>query len=49
MSPIPVRDGRPWLLEAPHGAGFDAISYNNGLSADQRLREEPFELLLTNI
>ena len=31
------------------GAGFEVISYDNGLSAYQRLREEPFELLLTDI
>ena len=30
-------------------AGFDVVSYDNGLSAYQRLREEPFELLLTDI
>ncbi len=28
---------------------FDVTSYDNGLSAYQRLREEPFELLLTDI
>ena len=28
---------------------FDVMSYDNGLSAYQRLREEPFELLLTDI
>src|SRR5262249_11030124 len=30
-------------------AGYDVISFDNGLSAYQRLREEPFELLLTDI
>ena len=30
-------------------AGFEVTSYDNGLSAYQRLREEPFELLLTDI
>ena len=30
-------------------AGFEVVSYDNGLSAYQRLREEPFELLLTDI
>ena len=34
---------------ALQNAGFDVISYDNGLSAYQRLREEPFEMLLTDI
>ena len=42
-------DMRRFLLKALQGAGFDVISYDNGLSAYQRLREEPFELLLTDI
>ena len=37
------------LNQALQSAGFDVISYDNGLSAYQRLREEPFELLLTDI
>ena len=37
------------LDAALQNAGFDVISYDNGLSAYQRLREEPFELLLTDI
>ena len=40
---------RRFLLKALQNAGFDVISYDNGLSAYQRLREEPFELLLTDI
>ena len=35
--------------KALQNAGFDVMSYDNGLSAYQRLREEPFELLLTDI
>jgi two-component system cell cycle response regulator CpdR len=42
-------DMRRFLLKALQNAGFDVISYDNGLSAYQRLREEPFELLLTDI
>ena len=30
-------------------AGYDVISYDNGASAYERLREEPFTLLLTDI
>ena len=37
------------MVKALQNAGFDVISYDNGLSAYQRLREEPFELLLTDI
>ncbi len=40
---------RRFLVKALQNAGFDVISYDNGLSAYQRLREEPFELLLTDI
>ena len=36
-------------VKALQNAGFEVISYDNGLSAYQRLREEPFELLLTDI
>ena len=42
-------DMRRFLVKAPQNAGFNVISYDNGLSAYQRLREEPFELLLTDI
>jgi two-component system cell cycle response regulator CpdR len=42
-------DMRRFLVKALQNAGFDVISYDNGLSAYQRLREEPFELLLTDI
>ena len=30
-------------------AGFEVSSHDNGLAAYQRLREEPFEMLLTDI
>jgi two-component system cell cycle response regulator CpdR len=42
-------DMRRFLARALQNAGFDVISFDNGLSAYQRLREEPFELLLTDI
>ena len=40
---------RRFLVKALQNAGFEVTSYDNGLSAYQRLREEPFELLLTDI
>jgi len=42
-------DMRRFLVRALQNAGYDVISFDNGLSAYQRLREEPFELLLTDI
>ena len=42
-------DLRRFLVKALQNAGFDVTSYDNGLSAYQRLREEPFEMLLTDI
>jgi two-component system cell cycle response regulator CpdR len=42
-------DMRRFLVKALQNAGFDVTSYDNGLSAYQRLREEPYELLLTDI
>lgn len=42
-------DMRRFLVKALQNAGFDVISFDNGLSAYNRLREEPFELLLTDI
>src|SRR4029079_17623551 len=42
-------DMRRFLVKALQNAGYDVSSYDNGLSAYQRLREEPFELLLTDI
>jgi two-component system cell cycle response regulator CpdR len=42
-------DMRRFLARALQSAGYEVISFDNGLSAYQRLREEPFELLLTDI
>ena len=42
-------DMRRFLVKALQTAGFEVISYDNGMSAYQRLREEPFQLLLTDI
>jgi two-component system, cell cycle response regulator CpdR len=43
------RDMRRFLSKALRNAGFDVASFDNGKAAYQRLREEPFELLLTDI
>lgn len=42
-------DMRRFLGKALENAGFAVVSFDNGLSAYDRLREEPFELLLTDI
>jgi two-component system cell cycle response regulator CpdR len=42
-------DMRRFLGKALQNAGYDVVSFDNGLSAYHRLREEPFELLLTDI
>jgi two-component system, cell cycle response regulator CpdR len=42
-------DMRRFLVKALQNAGFEVTSYDNGLAAYHRLREEPFELLLTDI
>jgi two-component system cell cycle response regulator CpdR len=42
-------DMRRFLVRALENAGYQVISYDNGLAAYHRLREEPFELLLTDI
>jgi two-component system cell cycle response regulator CpdR len=42
-------DMRKFLVRALQNAGFDVASFDNGRSAYHRLREEPFELLLTDI
>jgi two-component system, cell cycle response regulator CpdR len=42
-------DMRRFLVKALETAGYDVISFDNGLSAYKRLQEEPFELLLTDI
>jgi len=43
------QDMRRFLSKALRNAGFDVTSFDNGKAAYQRLREEPFELLLTDI
>ena len=42
-------DMRRFLVKALENAGFVVSPHDNGMSAYQRLREEPFELLLTDI
>ena len=42
-------DMRRFLVKALEKAGYSVISYDNGASAYDRLREEPFSLLLTDI
>jgi two-component system, cell cycle response regulator CpdR len=42
-------DMRRFLVKALENAGYRVVSYDNGRSAYDRLREEPFELLLTDI
>ena len=42
-------DMRRFLARALQSAGYDVVSYDNGRSAYDRLREEPFTLLLTDI
>ena len=42
-------DMRRFLERALEHAGYRVVSFDNGLAAYNRLREEPFELLLTDI
>ena len=42
-------DMRRFLSRALTQAGYDVISYDNGASAYERICEEPFTLLLTDI
>ena len=42
-------DMRRFLVKALENAGFQVSPHDNGMSAYNRLREEPFELLLTDI
>jgi two-component system cell cycle response regulator CpdR len=42
-------DMRRFLAKALQKAGYDVVSFDNGKSAYERLREEPFSLLLTDI
>lgn len=42
-------DMRRFLAKALENAGYEVVSFDNGMSAYERLREEPFNLLLTDI
>src|SRR5919108_5160579 len=42
-------DMRRFLVKALERAGYDVADFDNGASAYERLREEPFSLLLTDI
>ena len=42
-------DMRRFLAKALQNAGYDVVSFDNGRSAYERMREEPFTLLLTDI
>ena len=42
-------DMRRFLVKALENAGFRVSSHDNGMSAYQQLREEPFEMLVTDI
>src|ERR1700730_16042741 len=42
-------DMRRFLVKALANAGYDVVSFGNGLEAYERLKEEPFSLLLTDI
>ncbi len=42
-------DMRRFLVKALENAGYAVASCDNGMTAYHRLREEPFELLLTDI
>ena len=42
-------DMRRFLGKALQNAGYEVASFDNGMAAYHRLREEPFELLLTDI
>jgi two-component system cell cycle response regulator CpdR len=42
-------DMRRFLVKALEKAGYDVISFGDGVQAYERLKEEPFSLLLTDI
>lgn len=42
-------DMRRFLVKALQNAGFDVVDFGNGVDAYERLKEEPFTLLLTDI
>ena len=43
------KDMRRFLVRALTKAGYDVVPFGNGLEAYERLKEEPFTLLLTDI
>lgn len=43
------KDMRKFLVKALENAGYEVVSFSNGLEAYDRLKEEPFTLLLTDI
>lgn len=42
-------DMRKFLVKALENAGYEVVSFSNGQDAFDRLKEEPFTLLLTDI
>lgn len=42
-------DMRRFLVKALERAGYDVVAFDNGAEAYERLKEEPFTLLLTDI
>ena len=42
-------DMRRFLVKALEKAGYNVVSFGNGMEAYERLQEEPFMLLLTDI
>ncbi len=42
-------DMRRFLVKALQNAGYDVVDFGNGAQAYERLKEEPFTLLLTDI
>ncbi|QKV20355.1 cell cycle two-component system response regulator CpdR [Oricola thermophila] len=42
-------DMRAFLVRALEKAGYQVVDFDNGAAAYERLREEPFSLLLTDI
>jgi two-component system cell cycle response regulator CpdR len=42
-------DMRKFLVKALQNAGYEVVSFANGMEAYERLKEEPFTLLLTDI
>ena len=42
-------DMRRFLVKALENAGYDVASFDNGMSAYNRLREEPFDIVLLDV